>query len=400
MYKKELEKRDCYLSFKDEDEFAEFLIYMNKKDFWLRELSCRISFKPLEKGMDPKILAGPGVFYSTEEVLEDVSRTGGVIMQRSCNTSSSEFGAVNLDVAQLTLDERAGAKCKLVGTYASRGLFDRYACIVSEGFKFFNSTVVYLVRGGWILAVHSGKYKIFPQQDIFLIAADYMQRKHPESKLLKAEYTHDRTFASYKVCSTQSEFMKSYSQAWEKAGLPMSILENTYPVLNFSTSDTGRYPVSVTPVLKMEGRKGAATGLFPLGTSLEMKHNSKACAEKLIENANLAFSNLKEGLLTLQEMLEIELNHPNAVFVKTASIIGITSKAKGVIKEVYMDFKDDFYDADKVTAFDVYKKICEIQLYKSFKDLAEGTKMQILEALYRMLQIDWKKIDHPGAEEI
>ena len=61
---------------------------------------------------------------------------------------------------------------------------------------------------------------------------------------------------------------------------------------------------------------------------------------------------------------------------------------------------DDFYDADKVTAFDVYKKICEIQLYKSFKDLAEGTKMQILEALYRMLQIDWTKIDHPGAEEI
>ena len=110
MYKKELEKRDCYLSFKDEDEFAEFLMYMNKKDFWLRDLSCRISFKPLEKGMDPKSLAGPGVFYSTEEVLEDVSRTGGVIMQRSCNTSSSEFGVVNLDVAQLTLDERAGAK--------------------------------------------------------------------------------------------------------------------------------------------------------------------------------------------------------------------------------------------------------------------------------------------------
>ena len=378
MFKKELEKRDCYLSFKDENEFAEFVMYMNKKDIWLRDLSCRLSLKHVDKGVDPRTIAGPGVFYSSQEVLDEISRTGGVMMQRSCNTSSSEFGAVNLDNAQLTLDERAGAKCKLVSTYASRGRYDRYACIISEGFKFFNASVIYLIRGGWILAVHSGKYKIFPQEDVFLLAADHMRRNHPQSKMLYAEYTHDRTIASYQVCSTQSEFMKSYSEAWKKAGLPEAILENTYPVLNFSTSDTGRYPVAVTPVLKIEGRRGADTGCFPLGTSLEMKHNSKASAAAFVENANLAFANLKEGLVTLQEMLEIELNHPNAVFVKTASIIGITSKAKAVIKEVYMDFKDDYYDADKVTAFDVYKKICEIQLYKSFKSLAEGTKMQIL----------------------
>jgi len=400
MYKEELEKRNCVLSFETEEEFAKFLVYMTDKDIWIREMSCRISFAPLVKGTDLRSILGPGTIYSSQDVLDDISATGGIVMRRSCNTSSSEYGPVNLDFAELTLDERAGAKCKLVGTYAANKLFDRYASIVTEGFKFFNNSIIYLVRGGWILAVHSGKYKVFPQQDAFLIAAAHMKKSHPESEFLKAEYTHDRTVASYKVCSCDSDFMKAYGEAWKKAGLPASMLENTYPVLNFSTSDTGRYPIAVTPVLKMTGKKGAASGTFPLGTSLEMKHNSKASPDKLVENAKYAFSNLKEGIMTLQEMLEIELKYPNAVFVKTASIIGITAKAKGVIKEVYMDFKDDFYYADKVTAFDVYKKICEIQLYKSFKDLSEGTKMQILEALYRMLQIDWNKIDHAGAEEI
>lgn len=390
MFEREI-RDNTALDFDKETRFEEFALDLNNESAWLSEKLSQLEVVPVEAG---ETLLLSDFIYTESGIVSELEDNGGLYL--NINASSGGFKVpILIDIASFTLDDRAGARCKLVSDYLNNGMIKEYAKALNAGFRMYSgNSVKILVRGGKVHAIHTNKYKILPLHLLFSTAKEYMRNNFPTSSFRAAGHSVERSFFDFSVCKSTDTFFAAYVDAWIKAGLPEGILKQSYPLLTFSTGDTGKETICITPKLKIQ------QGYFPLGTSFSIKHASSATEVRFKEQCEKAYSKMQEGLTSIEDMLKIELAHPYAVFVRAATQTGIVTKAKASISAVLNNFKD-FYDADVdvITAFDVYYNICSIENFPEFEQLNPATKFQVLESLYRLLQIDWKKIDVSGKEE-
>lgn len=389
MFEREIEKNLTVIDFRDKLDFDTFVEDLEDNTQWLEEKAGNLQVKYAKAASGVTLY---GVWDLTSPLAKSAFEgTGGYYLEIS--GANTRRIPINAETAPFTIDDRAGVRSKLLADYFGKGHPEAYTGLVNDGLHFYNETIKILVRGGQVHAMHTKKYCTMPQKEIFEIAESLMT-KYPSGDFVSGQFATERTYAKYEVCDNEDTFFERYSKAWIDAGLPEKMLEQSRPVLTFSTGDTGKYPVAITPQLQI------GSAVFPLGTTITVKHTKSLTAKQVEESATLAFSNLQKGLTSVEEMLQIQLKHPYAVFVKAASKTGITTKAKGAITAVLENFKDNFIqDVDDITAFDVYYSICEIQHYDEYSELKSATKLQVMEALNRLIQIDWEAIDLAGREE-
>lgn len=390
MFEKEIDNLKS-LEFDNEADFNQFLQELTPKTAWLVQAASFMEVVAVEPGAYHISSLG-GWDYSTPDQVDKLCRNGGIYLVIKRNPDIRI--PINIATCPFTLDDRCGAKSKLLADLLGSRNFERYADFINTGFDFYaKQTLKVLVRGGSVLAMHTIKYFDFNQQLFFENANDFM-KVFPSSCFVKAGYDVERTYARYRVCNSADPFMEKYAQAWAKAGLPQPLLKKSYPMLEFVTGDTGKQTLTIIPYLQIGRDK------FPLGTELSLKHSSKATASAVKEKANAAFAAMQKGLISVEEMIKTELHNPYAVFVRAGLETGIPSKAKVAITAVLNNFKDYYRQGvDKVTAFDVYYEMCQIEHFAEFEELSSGTKMQVLEGLNRLVNLNWAKIDVAGREE-
>lgn len=388
MFEREIE-RDTALNFFDETKFQQLLDDLNDQSFWMPVKAAFLQLVAYKSGTSLSPMSG--FLYTSKEVLDEMSLTDGLYLL----VEGSIRIPINLETAPFTMDDRAGARCKLLSDLFNSQDYEKYAMFLNEGFSTYgNMMVKILVRGGRVHAIHTNKYVDLEQKAYYKIAKNFMSHNFPTSRFISAGYTAERTAFEYSVCESRDAFFSAYAEAWVKAGLPEPMLRKSYPMLSFSTGDTGKQAICISPKLKI------GSGSFPLGTELSIKHASSAKEDVIVEKCSQAFSEMQEGLNTIEDMLKIELIHPYAVFVKAAVETGIVGKAKAAIAAVLDNFKDFYIQGtDSVTAFNVYYEICQIENYSEFEQLSGATKLQVLEALSRLIKLDWRKMDVTGREE-
>lgn len=392
MFEKLLEEVTGAMSTTKKADFDAFNDEIDKATTWLtcRNTNLELKYMPRKAG---ETTALTGWCYSSVDVLSKFEETGGLYLVIGIDEPQPIRIPVNATTTPFTMDDRAGVRSKLLADFFNKGLTEDYVELINRGFQFYNDKVKILVRGGYVQAIHTGKYYTFSHEDLFGIADKHM-KNYAGSKFIKASYTNERTTADYAVCGSKDTFFAKYADAWKTAGLPEKLLNMSFPVLTFSTGDTGKFPVSITPKLFI------GDGVFPLGTALSIKHTSSLTPTALEEKAKLAFANLQEGLISIEDMIKLQLCHPYAVFVKAATKVGITAKAKAAISVVLENFKDNYVQGvDDITAFDIYYSICEMIHFREFQELSDPTKLQVMESFNRLLQIRWKELDFSGREE-
>ena len=371
------------------DEFKELLSELDQESSWREVYRPEISIAYHSKGDE---LALGDWLYSDEDTLKKFKEDGGFYLKLNSIYVKGNI-PILIDSCAFTMDDRAGAKSRLLSDYLEEGYTEEYASLINEGLKFYQGKIKMLIRGGKLIAMHSEKYHDFSQGALFTLAENHM-KAYAESHFLGATYTLEKTTADYAVCGSGDDFFKSYSDAWKHAGMPELMLRECYPVLSFATGDTGKCQVTITPKLYL------GSSILPLGSELSIKHTSKLTEENFTEKARLSFASMTEGLSSIEDMIGTKLLHPYAVFVKAATRAGITSKAKTAITRCLETFKDMYDpDTDRISAFDVYYSICEMVHLEEFDLLSGSTKLQVEESLNRLLQIDYRALDYPGREE-
>ena len=330
--------------------------------------------------------------HSRDDVIRAFKEQGGYYL-----VINRGFGNVNIPICiktcPFTMDDRAGIRSKLLSDYLAGGSTEDYAALINRGFSYYTGKVKILIRGGYVLAIHSDKYNDFSQDLLFGLVNIHM-KSYEDAHFIDGDYDLERTIVNYAVCESGDKFFESYEDAWKKAGMPENILRQCYPVLSFATGDTGRYPVTITPKLYL------GSSVLPLGSQVSIKHTSKLTSENFEQKARLCFANMKDGLESIEGMIKTTLLHPYAVFVKVATRAGITGRAKVAITKCLENFKDMYdKDVDRISAFDVYYSICEMVHLEEFKALSESTKLMVEESFNRLLQIDYAKLDYAGREE-
>ena len=387
-YEVELQKQNTTLSFKKQQDFTDFQKVLTKNTIW-QDVDSSMCIE--------KAFPGKAALYdcaSTKDQWDANNIAGGLTVDFTGLYKGIHGSAiVNHFTSPLSLLERGGIKCKLASEYESNDL-DSYAKLINQGISYFGKNLRILIRGGQLMATHTTKYNSLPQETIFDAAKDYMQGHFPSGKFIDAVYTPDVTEATYSICNGNDAFLKEYADDWVDAGLPKGLLDKTYPVLIFSTSDTGRYPLAIKPRLYI----GKAQ--YPLGTDVEVKHTGRALLNEMNSYADQAYSKINQGISSVRDMLTHEINHPYAAFVKVSSKVGLTKKIKTCMQEALANFKDEFDPCTRVTAFNIFKAICDVQLYGSFQITSPLTQMACKECIYRIYSINWDEVDKAGIEEI
>lgn len=387
-YEVELQKQNTTLNFKKQQDFADFQKVLTSNTIW-QDVTPSMTIEKAHYGKTPLFTCA-----STDAQWDANNLAEGLVVNFTGLYKGIQGSAVvNHLTSPLSLLERGGIKCKLASEYEGKDL-NAYASLVNQGISYFGKNLRILIRGGQLMAAHTTKYNSLSQEIIFDAAKDYMQLHFPEGKFLDAVYTPDITDATYSICNGNDAFLKEYANDWIDAGLPKGLLDKTYPVLIFSTSDTGRYPLSIKPRLYI----GKAQ--YPLGTDVEVKHTGRALINEMNSYADQAYTKINQGINSVRDMLTHEINHPYATFVKVSSKVGLTKKIKTCMQEALANFKDEFDPSSKVTAFNIFKAICDVQLYGTFQIASPLTQMACKECIYRIYSINWDEVDKAGIEEI
>ena len=363
------------LKFKRVGELASFLTELEKESVWIHaKIPPYVRF--IGKGETP--VADPTGEWE-DEAFSLVFNDG----------NGEREGVLNSLTAPLSLSERAGAKCVL-----TQKLIEQKSLmagdILTVGMAMLDAKPVILLRGGRVTAVHSARYRQISQKKSLETVAKAMEERFPEGKFLGGAFDPNTTEFSYSVCDGNGEFLKAYKEAWTRSGMPEEMLLKTFPVIIFSTSDTGLMSFTARPVLKIGGIT------FPLGEPVRIKHVSRDGEKETEHIIDRCFSLMQTSIEKVVELHDIRLLHPFAVFVRACDLSGLTGKAKSLLKDA-LHFMKYTYNEEDVSAFQVYSEICGIQ-YGGFSSFSPASRIQILECLNRLLTLNWKELDRFGPE--
>lgn len=250
-----------------------------------------------------------------------------------------------------------------------------------------------LVRYGVVIAAHSKKYCCINQEAAFNKAKEIIEAEFPDGYFVSGEYTTDVTEALYILEGSDGDILKAYKNAWLAAGLATDILDKASVAVSIQIGDTGKQALEAIPYLLISRDR------YPLSFPVKVKHNKGASEEDLKKTLPMAFAAAKSGANDIAKLVELQINHPCETFVRACKEVGLTQLTKRALTILLEEFATEKVYIPDTTGFEIYEKICEIEKTASFKKLTPKSKMKVIEALYRLLKLDWESLDTLGPKE-
>lgn len=385
-----IEKSNCFPEqFKSQKAFEDFLHVLCSEDVWTVKNMRDISLENLPAD------AGRNITFkhASAELSEKLNKIGTLMLK--CGEKGHEsFYSVH-PLALFTLKERVGISCRYSKALLDKGLFENFSEIFNIARPFYNDCgAKLLIRGGQVLACHSNKYSVIPQNEIFTAAANVLATRFPNMTFDKAEYSVGLTSCRYSLENYKSKIMASYRQAWESSGKNIELLTLTKPFVEITTSDLGDSCVTFTPELCI------ARMSYPLGAPMKVKHHGGKGIGNVERLADMCYSLVSSGLKDVAKLIETKITYPVETMIAVANEIGIFKNAKRALHTIVEEYKQSLLGFEPQTAFDIYQQLVNIKYSLCFLALNQDTQLKVSEAFARALRLDWNQFDEPGPTSV
>lgn len=385
MMRELLKQRNAEIKMVSESEFEELLDALTDGDEWISHPISQMQLGYIQRGTTPAYVYSGADASQVREAYEN----GSFYL-----VSQGAKYLVN-EVALFTLKDRAGLNCSHTAYLLNSGFYDEFCTIYNMAFPHYQGkSSMMMLRSGQLICAHSSNYVMLSQQVVFETFIRKIMGEFPNAKFEQATYTHDQTFCQYALDDHKSDLMEAYIKAWKKAGFPASELSKMRPAMICSTSDTGKYCVEMEPILK----QGPFT--YPLGNKVKVKHNGSASTREVEKGITKCIAKLLDGLMSMSDLLAIEIQYPVASLVRAATEIGLAKSAKIALRNLVETYKCCISPGETVTAFELFTQICEIRYSGEFISMTKTTRDKVQDSLYQLLTYDWAANDEPGSEEV
>ena len=300
---------------------------------------------------------------------------------------------------------RADLTCRLIADLIDRGKTEDAVKLLNDGLrlkgenrsddqhdgKVINPCQI-VTRGGWVIAALSNQWAHLPQSELAECVLDEIRAIFPEAEFVKCTYTHDLTEFWISLGNHKSDIMRKYRNAWISSGYPEEELEKVKPLVRVCTSDTGQSGVVVTPILQDRSYNRM------IGDRLYTKHAGKNSLKDVKSDLTKTFARAQETLEAISRLMSTPLSHPVAVMVRAMEHgkRSLYSLSQSACEEVLQNFKLLYGGISGVSAYDVYASLAEMEYCDKVKNLKNNSAIQIVEAIYRLIDLDWTAMDVPG----
>ena len=240
-----------------------------------------------------------------------------------------------------------------------------------------------LIRGGKIMAVHSGRYIPISQNSIFSSFMNYMKEEFKTGGFISASYRHEKTQITYHAANINDPLMAPFKEAAIKfGGLTLSSISSDKILVKLITGDLGQTATKVYPILQEGTRE------FFIGSPLTLPHRDSTTLDDIKETYPQILAILQDGVDNLKRLLEININHPVNCAINVAKKFGLPKKSVNDIRH-YFDAMDE-----TVTAYEIYFTLAEILHEPRFKEYSPERQLDVHEAFARIILIqNWTKYD-------
>lgn len=301
---------------------------------------------------------------------------------------------------------RADLHCRLISELFNRGKVEAEV-LLNEGLAFkqnlrnedkANGKEVapcqMVTRGGWVIGAMSNQWAHIPQKELAETCLREIRNSFPDAKFESVLYTHEFTEFWVSLGDHSSDIMKKYRNGWIASGYDEKDLENVKPLIRICTSDTGQSGVVVTPILQNRRFNHV------LGERLATKHAGKNSMEDVIKDLHQSFAKAQESLDKVATLMSTPIYNPVPVMVRALEYgkKSLWSMSHGACEDILEDFAFMYRGVPGVSAYDIYAAISEMEYCDKVKNLKQNAAIQIVEAIYRLIDIDWKALDCPGKE--
>ena len=232
------------------------------------------------------------------------------------------------------------------------------------------------------------------QSEIFKITDKYLfDTFGDESEFVSGFYSHEITQARWSLGDESSEVTEKYVKDWKESGLSVADLEGFHPIIDFVTNDIGTRTVAFYPKMVVARKE------YYLGSPVKIKHYAGNSTEDISNALNMVFSAMRAGSEKMGEMLKTEIEYPIEVFVAAAKKTGLAKSVPKILKEKLEEEKISYGFCGTGTAFMIFDALSSLTADPRYERLKESSKIKVKENILRLISLDWKELDHPGARD-
>ena len=240
------------------------------------------------------------------------------------------------------------------------------------------------IRGEKLMSLDSPQYATISQSSLVNSLVDWLDAHHDYS-FKNGYYTHLMTEIAININDPLSV---TYQDAWRKAGLPESILNNTNLTLKFRTNDIAESAATAYIELNVFNTP------FILNEPVTIIHRKgHGGIESFEDKLSKMDSTVEDELKGLSNLLGIKLIHPMSAMVTAMKKAGLDKLSLKACKELEIESGSVFCPLE--SAYMVYLQINKILNTFYGSGLSETMKFRILNAARGLVHEDWTKFDIP-----
>ena len=387
MYREQLKTRSPHITVTSEESF--------------RNLMHEIDEETLITSENPiRVYVVEDADNTNYRIQNEIAKEGDLVLVTDNGHQPVIFSAIDSIVA------RADLTCRLIAELFNRNKIEDGVSLLNDGLKLKGeirnedkavksvNPCKIVTRSGWVIGAMSNQWAHLPQSELADTVLDEIRQAFPDAEFIKCSYTHELTEFWISLGNHQSEIMKKYRNGWVSSGYPAEELEKVKPLVRVCTSDTGQSGVVVTPVLQDRSYNRV------LGERLSTKHAGKNSLEDVKKDLRQTFAKAQESLEKITDLMSTPISNPVAVLVRALEFgkRSLWSLSQGGCEDVLEHFKMLYGGVSGISAYDIYATISEMEYCDKVKNLKQNSAIQIVEAIYRLINLDWRRLDVPGKE--
>ncbi|MDO5387330.1 MAG: hypothetical protein Q4F75_08710 [Pseudomonadota bacterium] len=364
-----------------EDALAYFKV-QKETDEWSRITIRNIQLVPLENCpiLLDSIMDGYGISEDVgKEAVEEEMNGSGLLM-----TYPTKKGLRTVPVRSMAFTSLCD-RAKITGTALTLIQPDELAKILNTGFRIWDQKALVLFRDEKVSTVQAGDpkdYVVLPVYDLLGCLKASLDKNFPGYTVIQAGVTQMYTTVSISLKSQAKGLLQKLNHALLDAGKqPFS--SDSYPVLDFITSDVGRAGANLYPYLLDRGNH------IRIGSPLCVAHKNGASITDFENNCDALFSMYTAAAESLEKLLKIPVKLPEDCYMHVAKRLNLSKKAA---EKAVAEFEQ--IRPIECTAYDIYMGLWLIVKYTNTEGNQE-TILNLEENISRGLKLKYNEFDKP-----
>ncbi len=366
-------------TFREPNEFLDFLRERKENSQWLTAPSNSLQFQSIEKD------SAFGNLYmqlcqhnGRAEILADTMENTSILL----NVNGSDYPVRSCALKSIL--ERA----RISGNALSKVSTSVFTQILNYCLDVASGDSLIKVADEKVSAVHGGDpkdYKVLEMLPLFQKVKDFLDAEYPGCRFITASFDHSLALAIWSLDGQADELLDTYRTELALKGLSGKAL---VPGLRFMTSDVGVSGANLYPILI----KSNSGKIVPLGNAIKTDHRAGSDMEYFEKQLNLLYARFKAAIEKQTQLLQVDIRYPYTTMLRALKRVGCP-------KRFSYEAADQFYGQNgdtPCTAYEIFLAMTEVIFLAQCDGASAGRISQLEEYVARALSINWAEHDYPG----